>query len=129
MVCLDTDIIIDFLRNKEYAIEKIKKFQEKGALLLTTSVNTFELFKGAFKSSKKEDFDIIERFISDLGILNFDLDSSIKCAEIFNELKRSGEIIDPIDLMIASIVLTKKESLLTNNIKHFKRIPNLILEK
>ena len=40
-----------------------------------------------------------------------------------------GEILDLADIMIAAIVIVNNETLLTKNIKHFKRIPELIIEE
>ncbi|MBS3080520.1 type II toxin-antitoxin system VapC family toxin [Candidatus Pacearchaeota archaeon] len=128
MVCLDSDIIIDFMRNEKYAIDKINELKEKDIAIITTSVNTFELFRG-FVTSKKYSVDLFYRFIHNVKILNFTLESSKKAAEIFEYLKVRGEILDIADIMIASIAISNNEVLLTRNVKHFQRIPELKIEK
>ena len=128
MVCLDSDILIDYLKEKDYAIKKIKGFHEDNKVILTTSVNSFELFKGAIKSGNAKTIEPLNALLSNIKILNFDLNSSRKAAEIFEDLKSKGEILDLADIMIASIVITNNETLVTNNISHFKRIPKLKLE-
>jgi tRNA(fMet)-specific endonuclease VapC len=40
-------------------------------------------------------------------------------------LINSGEPIELQDVLIAGIVMSRNEELVTNNIKHFKRIPGL----
>lgn len=129
MVCLDTDIIIDFLRNEKNAIKIIRNLWNKNIELSTTSINTFELFKGALESNNKEDQETVHKFISNLKILNFDLNSSKKAAGLFKFLKTKGELIDPADLMIASTAVINNEKLLTRNAQHFKRISELELVK
>lgn len=128
MVCLDSDIIIDFLKEKEYAIKKIKDLQEKELKLSTTTINTFELFRGVIKSKSSEAIDPLIKFLSNISIYNFNLESSKKAAEIFENLIANGEIIDLADIMIAATVILNNEPLLTKNIKHFKRIPELKIE-
>ena len=62
-------------------------------------------------------------------ILDFNFSASKKAAEIFEHLKEKGEALDIADIMIAAIVINNNETLLTNNLSHFKRISELILEK
>jgi len=52
-IVVDTDILIDLLREKEYALLKIEEL-EKNQELATTDINAFELYFGAYNSSKKE---------------------------------------------------------------------------
>ncbi len=127
MVCLDSDIIIDFLKEKEHAVKIIKKLQDNHHLLSTTSVNTFELYKGIIKNQDTKSIDSLDRLLNNLKIYNFDLSSSKKAADIFENLKLKGEIIDLADIMIASIALANNETLLTNNKKYFQRINELAI--
>jgi len=129
MVCLDTDIIIDFLKEREYAVRKISDIQERDLKLSTTTINSFELFKGALKSNNPESIHPLNQLLSNTFIHNFDLESSKKAAEIFESLKVKGELLDLADIMIAAIAITNKETLITRNIKHFKRIPGLEIEE
>ena len=38
---------------------------------------------------------------------------------------RAGEVIPPVDIMIGAIALENNEIVLTRNVKHFRRIPDL----
>ena len=129
MVCLDTDIIIDFLKKRDYAVKKIKNLQDKEIKLSTTTVNTFELFKGAEKSGNLEAFNTLNQIFSNISIYDFNFESSKKAAEIFEKLKSKGELLDLADIMIAAIAITNSEILLTRNTKHFNRISELKIEK
>lgn len=128
MVLLDSDIIIDFLKNNKEIVDKILDLQKKEENITTTSISCFEIYRG-FINFKKDSIDRFERFLSNIKIIDFDKDSSFKAAEIFEVLKSRGEILDLADIMIASIVITNNERLLTNNINHFKRIPELKLQE
>jgi len=51
-------------------------------------------------------------------------DNSIikKASEIWISLKKSGELIDDRNLLIASVAIDKNLKLLTRNIKHYKKL-------
>ncbi len=127
MVCLDSDVLINFLRNDVKTINLIENLKQQGKSISTTSVNCFELLKGIPRLSKMDKNKVID-FLTNFNILSFNFDCSKKAAEIFEELKSKGEIIDIADILIASIVLISKESFITGNSKHFERIKELKIE-
>ena len=51
---IDTDILIDLLRNKKEAVAFVSKLQDKNFRLSTTVINQFELHYGAHKSRNPE---------------------------------------------------------------------------
>ncbi len=128
MVCLDSDILIEFLRNNAKVIDFIKKITEDGKNISTTTINSFELFKGATIAPRRNPIKNIEEFLSTMNILLFDLKSSKKAAEIFENLKSKGKMIDELDILIASIAISNDETILTLNKKHFLEIPGLKIE-
>lgn len=125
---IDTDVLIDFLRKDEKAVKIINELKNKNEELKTTSINSFELIKGALRSNNKDAILTLSKLFGTIAILNFDFQASEKAAEIFENLRVKGELIDPLDLQIASIVILHNEVLLTRNLKHFKRINELKIE-
>ena len=125
MVFLDSDILIDFLRNDSKTIQKIKELSTRESLSIT-SINSFEIFKG-LRNSKLNSQNIGE-FLSNFNVIGFDFLASKKAAEIFNELKSKGEILELPDVMIASIVISNNDTLITGNVDHFNRIKELKIE-
>lgn len=45
-----------------------------------------------------------------------------------NDLQSIGMEIGDLDLIIASLALTRSEPLVTSDVEHFERIPGLIVE-
>ncbi len=127
-ICLDTDFLIDFLREKKYAVEFIKEKEEKTELA-TTIITLFELYCGAFNSKKIEKIQVIDSLSEKLTLLNLSKEASKKAGEIYSILSKKGKIIDFRDILIASITLTNNFSLKTNNLKHFQKITELKIEK
>jgi len=58
----------------------------------------------------------------------FDRKAIDNFALIKAELKKQGKLIDDFDIFIAAIALSNEMILVTNNEKHFERIPNLTIE-
>ncbi len=125
---IDSDILIYFLKGKQEVIEKISQIPIDN--LYISRINYTELIYGAYNSTKIEkNLKVIEPFLDNFEILEFTKNSSLIFAKEKARLKKNGNIIADMDLMIASIAIENDCILITNNIKHFQRIQNLELEK
>ena len=124
---VDSDVLIYFLKGDKKAIDKLSKISPLE--LHTSRINYTELIYGAYNSKKIEkNLDIILPFLENFQILEFCKSSSIIFAKTKAKLKKSGSIIADIDLMIASIAMANDAILITNNLKHFKRVDSLDCE-
>jgi len=124
---LDTNICIYFLRQNTKIIEKITSVSIDD--LSMSYVNLAELLFGAYNSdhvdSNIKRVHYIENIIK---IIPFDRKSAENFAMIKAELKKQKNLIDDFDILIAAIALSYDLILVTNNEKHFKRIPKLKIE-
>ena len=76
---------------------------EKQYRLSTTTINTFELLYGAYKFKMKEKNVLrLKRFLSQLEILYFDLESSEVAGKLVAELSNRGLSLEIRDIFIAS---------------------------
>jgi len=129
MVVLDTDILIGFLRNNKEAVSKISELLAKHVILFTTSINTAELYFGAYLSEKtKENLETLEKLIKTINIIPFELNHSKIYGEIRSDLQKKGEIINELDIFIATIAIEKDLPIITRNTKHFDRIMKLTVD-
>jgi tRNA(fMet)-specific endonuclease VapC len=125
-VIIDTDLLIDLLRNQKQATAFITKLEEKNYILATTAVNIFELHHGAHKSQESEkNLEAINVLTSRLSILPFTSKAAQKAGHIFAQLERHGQPIGLRDIFIAAIALTRECSVATSNQAHFSRISEL----
>lgn len=126
--CLDSDVLIEHLRNLPDAVEKIRKLEKDGYTLFTTTINSFELYYGACKTEKREkNILAVEELLKRLILLPLDHPSSRAAAEVLEKLDANGKRIEFRDALIAGIALTNGLPITTNNIKHFKEIDGLRL--
>ncbi len=123
---IDTDILIDLLKDKKEAIELITQLEEKKSLLSTTTINTFELYYGAHKSKQfKQNLQATEKLLNRLIVLPLTPRSAKKAGHIYAQLEKQGQPIGLRDTFIAAIALTKGFSIVTRNVNHFKKIKEL----
>ncbi len=122
---LDTNICIYFLKGISEKLHK-KFLQINPNDIKIPSIVKAELLYGVEKSEKKkENLNFVNKFLFPFEIIPFDDPVSESYAKIRFALEKKGNIIGPNDLIIASIVLSNKGTLVTNNIKEFKRVKGL----
>jgi len=129
MIALESDFIIDFLRNNKNAVEKYKEFSDED--FVTTQINFFEILFGIY--NKKEvilrEEPIALSFFDNLTVFDLNKASTIKSAKIAGELVLKGSLIQKNDCMIAGILLSNGcDKILTRNEKHFSKIKGLKVE-
>ena len=122
---LDTNICIYFLNgNNEHVLNNLKKHNPKDIRI--PAMVKAELLLGALKSKHiKKNKTAVLTFLSPFEIVEFGDKEAIIYSEIRSDLEKRGQIIGPNDLIISSIVLSYDGTLVTNNVKEFKRIHKL----
>ena len=122
LAALDTDILVSLLKGTSDAIEKIAILQENEDKISTTMINAYELIKGAYISSKREDNLVkVREMISNLHILDFSMGAAEEAARIYRELYDRGKLVGEFDILIAGIAKFHDEALVTRD-AHFKSI-------
>jgi tRNA(fMet)-specific endonuclease VapC len=126
---LDTDTCI-YLLNGDQRV-KARVAQVGIEAIAVAIVTKGELYFGAYNSSQIDaNLERIREFFTEPGpeILSID-DQVMGCfGKTKAELRRKGQPIGDIDLLIAGVAISQGLKLVTNNTKHFKRIPGILLE-
>jgi tRNA(fMet)-specific endonuclease VapC len=125
-ICIDTDVLIDNLRNNEKVVNYIIDLENRNTMLSTTTVNTFELYYGAYKSRRPiEGISAVTRLLDRLVVMDFDVKASETAGRILTDLESNGEPIDFRDIFIGATALVNDCAILTRNTDHFSKIPDL----
>ena len=125
---IDTNICI-YIMN-ERPPEVIQKFKnaEIGQFGIST-ITVSELNYGVSKSKyQKQNNERLEEFLAPFDILPYDENASKFYGKIHAQLEKDGNIIGPLDMLIAAHTLSKDMVLVTNNEKEFKQIKSLKVE-
>jgi predicted nucleic acid-binding protein len=71
----------------------------------------------------------IEQFLgAGLAVLPFDTEAATRYGFIRAELERRGQRLEDHDLQIAAVTLVRHLTLVTANVRHFARVPDLSVE-
>jgi tRNA(fMet)-specific endonuclease VapC len=108
----------------------IQKFKntEVGQIGIST-ITVSELYFGVAKSQhQKQNTKRLEEFLTPFEILSYDENASKFYGVIRSQLETQGEVIGPLDMLIAAQALSEDLVLATNNEKEFQRIPSLKIE-
>ncbi len=129
MYLLDTDVLSHLVKAAPPAalLERFSHLRKQD--LYTSSVNQGELLYGLFRLRKgRTYFQRAERLWQRLCLLSFDSYSAEIYGQLRAELERRGTPLPDVDLMIASVALGNALILVTGNVRHFSRVPNLQIE-
>jgi tRNA(fMet)-specific endonuclease VapC len=108
-------------------IQKFKQFNVGDIGISTITVS--ELQYGAVKSNNpKLNGQRVEEFIAPLELLSYDLTAANFYGQIRYDLEKKGQVIGPLDMLIAAHALSNDIVLVTNNEKEFQRVSHLRIE-
>lgn len=124
---LDTNIVIYVLKRRPKELLEI--FNTNASRMAISSITLSELIYGAEKSPNVDkNLEAIEEFVSHLDVLPYEAKASQHYGQIKAALEKKGEIMGENDIHIAAHAISQGLILVTNNLREFKRVPNLALE-
>jgi len=127
----DTDIYTNVIRKipSKKLIDRLKEVPRRDQF--TTAITIGEVFYGITKSSNR--LRLLKLFETALlpraTVLPLNFSAAKKYGEIRSLLEKRWTPLEHADLQIAAIALCRNMTLITGNIGHFKRVPNLKVEK
>jgi tRNA(fMet)-specific endonuclease VapC len=124
---LDTDTCSYIIKKNPESVERAF-WEHRDDRICISSITYAELKYGALRSGSTKLPALIDRFMNYVGIVNFDDAAGCEYARIRYTLETEGIPLATADLMIASCAKANEAVLVSNNTKHFKRIPGLKTE-
>jgi tRNA(fMet)-specific endonuclease VapC len=134
MILLDTDILTLYAAGHPQVRERVMRAGEPIAMTVVTRI---EVLQGRFASVLKAAdgkelqqaqvrLDQAERDLSSLAIVPIDAASAAEFEKLRDnkKLKKIGRA----DLLIASIALAQRATLVSRNLRHFREVPGLTVE-
>ena len=124
---LDTNICIYFLRGKEQIAVKINEIGVENCFI--SEMTVAELLYGVEYSSqnKEANLRLVENFISDAQVLSVSGAIPVYAKEKAL-LRKTGTLIDDMDIFIGATAIANNMILVTDNEKHLKRLSNIGIE-
>ena len=127
MYLLDANACIHILRNTSRRL--LDRFQRHDpAEIKLCSVVKAELLRRPADSQKEANLALLQRFFAPFECFPFDEESADHYGRIRVGLERTGTVIGPNNLMIASIARARGQVLVTHNTNEFSRVSDLKLD-
>ena len=127
MILLDTNICIYIINGVSHIQEHSKRY--KPSDIYISSISAAELLYGAIKSSMAEVArNKVYLYMAKINVLDFGIADALEYGNIRAYLTKKGELIGPLDMLIAAQALANNFTLITNNIREFRRVPGIKVE-
>ena len=125
---LDTDICSYIIKQRPISV--LERFETIPVTQISISVVTYaELIYGVERSSStKINLSIVKDFVSCLTVLPWNREAAESYGKLRAFLEQKGTPIGNMDLMIAAHALSHNRIIVTNNTRHFDKIPQLPVE-
>lgn len=128
MYLLDTNICIFAINQKpEYVTQAIQKNLRTGIYISALTIAELEFGVENSREIERNRIALL-KFVSIFNILNFDDADAIAYGKLKSELRRKGQLIGPIDMLLSAQAISKALIFVTNNTNEFSRVSGLIIE-
>lgn len=127
----DTDAISELLRPRPLPnyVEWLRDVPREEQF--TSAVVIGELYRGAYRSQARHLplTNIEKRILPQVTVLPYDVSIARVFGQIRAQLEEAGNILADADLQIAATAIYHGLELVTGNLRHFSRIPDLRINK
>lgn len=124
---IDTDILSEFLRGTPKVVDNAEKYLNTYGIFNLSIITYYEILNGLLYRDARKQLQYFENFANLNKILPLTISATRIAAEIYSDLRKTGQAIGHTDCLIAGIALTNELQIVTNNTDHFKRIKKLEL--
>ena len=123
---LDTDSVSYALRGHGDVAERIKK--RRPSELRVSAITLAELRFGADRKGSRKLHGLIDVFAAAIEVAPFDERAAAEFGRVGSVLAERGTPIGELDGLIAAHAVALRCTLVTNNTRHFSKVPGLSLE-
>jgi tRNA(fMet)-specific endonuclease VapC len=131
MYLLDTNILSDLLKPRPSTSLIAKLASVPPEDQFTSSITLGELIFGALRRPERTDYllrQIDALVVQNVPVLPFDAAAAEHYGRVRAALESAGTPIEEPDLRIAAVALANGLIMVTGNLRHFQRIPGLVVE-
>jgi tRNA(fMet)-specific endonuclease VapC len=122
---LDTSVCVELIRGRGSRVLKRMAQRPTGDFALS-SITVAELQYGVWKSPQMpQEREALDEFLQPLMTLEFDFAATEVYGRIRAQLEAAGTPVGALDTLIAAHAISRDLTLLTRNLKEFKRVPGL----
>jgi len=122
---IDTDILSLFFRNDLAVIEHFREYLQEYGRVEISILTFYEILSGLKHRDALKQIDMFCEFVKHNTVLPITEKSVEISSDIYATLRKKGNQLDDIDILIAGVALAHDLVLVTHNVHHFSRIEDL----
>jgi len=123
---LDTDSVSFALRGYGGVAAHLRS--RKPSDLCISAITFAELRYGADRKGSRKLHDLVDTFAAEVEVAPFDETAAVEFGRVASLLADRGTPIGQFDVLIAAHAVALRRTLVTNNVRHFSRVPGLSVE-
>jgi tRNA(fMet)-specific endonuclease VapC len=125
---IDTNILSLFFRGNAQVVHNFETYLKEYDTINLSIITYYEIVSGLKHRDAHKQLGLFIDFVAQNTLLPFTQKVADVAAELYADLRKQGQPIDDIDLLIAGTAIANELILVTNNRKHFDRITQLEVE-
>ena len=123
---VDSDWAISYMNGRQRTIERVKSLLPVGVGI--SIISLAEIYEGIYGSADPERQErLLSELLQPLELVHVDDEICRIFGQERRRLRSMGALIGDMDLLIAATALRYSLTLMTNNRRHFERVPGLSL--
>lgn len=128
-VLLDTDTLSEIMRGRDSNIvQKAREYLKTYGQFRISIITRYEILRGLKAKQAFRQITLFEERSRKSVVYPLIDDIIVKASDIYAYLYKQGLLISDADILIASTALVNNLTLITGNLEHFNRIPNLVCQ-
>ncbi|MHB1311870.1 MAG: type II toxin-antitoxin system VapC family toxin [Gemmatimonadaceae bacterium] len=121
---LDTSVCIDLLRGDAPALAAALP-RHRGGPILVSAISVAELRFGEARRANRRQTGAVDDLLAPFEVVAFDAAAALAYGPLRAALEGLGRPIGPLDTLIAAHALSVGATVLTGNLREFRRVPGL----
>jgi len=127
LALLDTDTLSEIMKGKDANVEQnAREYLKTHGPFRISVITLYEILRGLKAKQAERQIAIFEDQCNKSYVYPVTDDIVIHASDIYAYLHQHGLMISDADILIAATALVRNLILITGNVDHFSRIPNLI---
>ena len=121
---LDTSVCIDLIRGEAPDLA-VALARHRGGPAVVSAVTLAELRFGESRQALRRRRHTVDDLLAPFEVIPFDAPAAAAYGVLREALERAGRPIGPLDTLIAAHALSVGATVITGNLREFKRVPGL----
>ena len=123
LVLLDTTVLIDILRGRPEAIQRLAHLRRRGDRVITSPINVDEIVRGV----RPDEQAVVDRLFAGIEVVPIQLSEGVASGNWRRDFASRGTTLSQADCLIAAVAVSHSAQLATGNPKDFP-MPDLEID-